>query len=101
MTRDEVIAFAHESDEYLDSGNQPVYAFSFEELQRAFEAVAAHEREACKLACQAVIDAFGGIAEGKFVTDFGKHTHQSMAAGATHCLAAIADRATKEQSHDI
>jgi len=44
MTRDEVIAFAHESDEYLDSGNQ-VYAFSFEELQRAFEAVAAREHE--------------------------------------------------------
>jgi len=46
MTRDEVIALAHESDEYTDEGGQHVYAFAFDELKRAFEAVAAREREA-------------------------------------------------------
>ena len=42
MTRDEVIAFAHEAENYRDK----LFAFSLDELQRAFEAVAAHEREA-------------------------------------------------------
>ena len=47
MTDDQVIAFAHESDECLNKKGCGVYAFSFDELKRAFEAVAAHEREAC------------------------------------------------------
>ena len=51
MTRVDVTTFAHEADEYLDSGNQPVYAFSFDELQRAFEAVAANESEVCAKIC--------------------------------------------------
>lgn len=47
MSRDEVIAFAYESDEFADTSGQHVYAFAFDELKRAFEAVAAREREAC------------------------------------------------------
>ena len=41
MTDDQVIAFAHESDECLNKKGGGVYAFSFDELKRAFEAVAA------------------------------------------------------------
>ena len=32
---------------------------------------------------------FGGVAAGPFATDFGKHTHNAMAAGAENCAAAI------------
>ncbi|WP_294636578.1 hypothetical protein [uncultured Aquabacterium sp.] len=46
--------------------------------------------------CRAVADGFGGLAAGPFCTDFGKHTHQSMAAGALNCAAAIEQ--LKEQS---
>ena len=41
MTNDQVIAFAHESDECLNKKGGGVHAFSFDELKRAFEAVAA------------------------------------------------------------
>ncbi len=41
MTDDQVIAFAHESDERLNKTGCAVYAFSFDELKRAFEAVEA------------------------------------------------------------
>lgn len=34
-------------------------------------------------------EGFGGIAAGPFATDFGKHTHNAMAAGAKNCTAAI------------
>jgi len=47
MNRDEVIALAHEADEYTDENGTHIYAFNFDELKRAFEAVAAREREAC------------------------------------------------------
>jgi len=46
MNRAEVIALAHESDEYTDENGTHIYAFTFDELKRAFEAVAAREREA-------------------------------------------------------
>jgi len=39
--------------------------------------------------CRAVAEGFGGLAAGPFCTDFGKHTHQSMAAGALNCAADI------------
>ena len=55
------------------------------------EAVGA-EREACAKVCEQESNNFGGVAEGPFVTDFGKHTHMSMAAGAQNCAAAIRAR---------
>jgi hypothetical protein len=55
------------------------------------EAVEA-EREACAKVCEQESNNFGGVAEGPFVTDFGKHTHMSMAAGAQNCAAAIRAR---------
>ena len=54
--------------------------------------VAAAEREACAKVCEQVSKDFGGVAEGPFVTDFGKHTHMSMAVGAENCVAAIRAR---------
>lgn len=55
------------------------------------EAVA-KEREACAKVCDDQSKEFGGVAEGPFVTDFGKHTQMSMAAGAENCAAAIRAR---------
>ena len=52
----------------------------------------ASEREECAKVCEEAVAEFGGIAEGKFVTDFGKHTHQSMAAGAMNCAVSIRAR---------
>ena len=50
------------------------------------------ERKECKAACDSVAAGFGGVAEGRFVTVFGKHTHQAMSAGAVNCAAAIEAR---------
>lgn len=50
------------------------------------------EHEACAKVCEEYVKSFGGIAEGPFVTDFGKHTHMSMAAGASNCESAIRAR---------
>jgi hypothetical protein len=50
------------------------------------------EREACAKVCDEESSNLGGVAEGPFVTDFGKHTHMSMAAGAQNCAAAIRAR---------
>jgi hypothetical protein len=59
------------------------------ELERL---VRADEREACAKLCDEESSSLGGVAEGPFVTDFGKHTHMSMAAGAQNCAAAIRAR---------
>ena len=68
----------------------------FEDRSKAlkiFEAlVRADEREACAKVCDEQSNDLGGVAEGPFVTDFGKHTHMSMAAGAQNCAAAIRAR---------
>lgn len=45
-------------------------------------------REA-KEVCEREAEGFGGVAAGPFATDFGKHTHNAMAAGAKNCAAAI------------
>ena len=45
-------------------------------------------REAMEV-CEREAEGFGGIAAGPFATDFGKHTHNAMAAGAKNCPAAI------------
>ena len=50
------------------------------------------ERKACANVCYYQSKEFGGVAEGPFVTDFGKHTQMSMAAGAENCAAAIRAR---------
>jgi len=86
MTRVNVITFAHEADEYLDNGNQ-VYAFSFDELQRAFEAVAAHEREACAKVCD----------EQKRQNIKMFFDDPSLALGAEDCADAIRARATTQK----
>ena len=39
--------------------------------------------------CEKEAESFGGVAAGPFATDFGKHTHNAMAAGAKNCAAAI------------
>jgi hypothetical protein len=46
MTRDEIIDFAHEADKY-NYKDEYFFSFNLNELTRAFEAVSAHEREAC------------------------------------------------------
>ena len=56
------------------------------------EAAVKAEREACAKVCEEQSKELGGVAEGPFVTDFGKHTHMSMAAGAENCAAAIRAR---------
>ncbi len=65
----------------------------FEALVRA-DAIAG-EREACAKVCEQESKDLGGVAEGPFVTDFGKHTHMSMAAGAENCAAAIRSRSSE------
>lgn len=57
---------------------------------KTFEAlVRADEREECAKVCDEESNNFGGVTEGPFVTDFGKHTLMSMASGAQNCAAAI------------
>jgi hypothetical protein len=56
------------------------------------EAAVLAEREACAKVCEEVSNDLGGVAEGPFVTDFGKHTHMSMAAGASNCAVVIRAR---------
>ena len=71
-----------------------------DEIERFAELVAslarayaiADEREACAKVCEQESKELGGVAAGPFVTDFGKHTHMSMAAGAENCAAAIRAR---------
>lgn len=58
------------------------------EIHKAISA----EREACAKVCEEQSKELGGVAEGPFVTDFGKHTHMSMAAGAENCATAIRAR---------
>ena len=58
-------------------------------LEANQQAATLAERERCALACEVIASDFGGVAEGPFVTDFGKHTHQAMAAGAQNCAASI------------
>ena len=60
---------------------------------RRFEAlVRADQWEIDAKVCDEESNDLGGVAEGPFVTDFGKHTHMSMAAGAQNCAAAIRAR---------
>ena len=62
------------------------------EIERFAELVRADERAECAKVCEEQSKELGGVAEGPFVTDFGKHTHMSMAAGAENCAVAIRAR---------
>jgi hypothetical protein len=57
--------------------------------QQSAMAARAQALEDAENECRAVAEGFGGLAAGPFCTDFGKHTHQSMAAGALNCAAVI------------
>lgn len=63
-----------------------------EDLEQFVRELIAAEREACAKVCDDQSKEFGGVAKGPFVTDFGKHTQMSMAAGAENCAAAIRAR---------
>ena len=67
-------------------------AWHDEILERFAEIVRADEREECAKVCEQESKDLGGVAAGPFVTDFGKHTHMSMAAGAENCTIAIRAR---------
>ena len=89
MKHEEIIAMAREAGlSFVPDSNSP--------LVRIVRKAVAKEREACAQVCEGVAEEFGGVAEGPFVTDFGKHTHQSMAAGAMNGAAAIRARGQKE-----
>ena len=87
MNRENIIKLAREAGwQYADDDR------GYEPLWRFAALVADAEREACAKVCEQVSKDFGGVAEGPFVTDFGKHTHMSMAVGAENCVAAIRAR---------
>jgi hypothetical protein len=71
---------------------EPYWTATDDELKEFEALVRADEREACAKLCDEESSSLGGVAEGPFVTDFGKHTHMSMAAGAQNCAAAIRAR---------
>lgn len=95
MTQIEIISMAQIAGFYFqDAGYAPILHTTKDEYsERCFERfanlVAKAEREACAKICEEQSENLGGIAEGPFVTDFGKHTHMSMAAGASNCAAAL------------
>ena len=56
----------------------------------------------CANTARHVAEDLGGVAEGPFVTDFGKHTKNSMAAGAINAAAAIrAKFALSGDAHEV
>jgi len=90
MSRETIIQMAREAGFDLPTDGDD---FDYpQEIERLVHLAVAKEREECAKVCEEAVAEFGGIAEGKFVTDFGKHTHQSMAAGAMNCVAAIRAR---------
>jgi hypothetical protein len=89
----DTIEMAREAGAIHIHGKPKEFAIVGNDNIKAFEAlVRADEREACAKVCDEVAKNYGDVAEGPFVTDFGKHTHMSMAAGARNCLAAIRAR---------
>ena len=93
MTRDDVLEFAHEADEYSDKGKD-VFAFNIAELTRAFEAVAAHEREACAYQCHQITMA--SLYDHDSEDDF----YSGKAQGAIDCAHAIRARSQGGASHE-
>ena len=58
-------------------------------IEDAYTAGRAQGLREAREACGKEAENFGGVAAGPFATDFGKHTHNAMAAGAKNCAAAI------------
>lgn len=58
-------------------------------IEAATEAGRAQGLREAREVCEKEAENFGGVAAGPFATDFGKHTHNAMAAGAKNCAAAI------------
>jgi hypothetical protein len=92
-----VIEMAIEAGLPFDSEEHPEIWMPYmnvgrEEIERFAELVRADERSECAKVCEQESKELGGVAAGPFVTDFGKHTHMSMAAGAENCAAAIRAR---------
>jgi hypothetical protein len=63
-------------------------AVSIRALNARYNFTALVLEEAARV-CDEVSKEHGGVAEGPFVTDFGKHTHNAMAAGAQNAGAAV------------
>ena len=96
-TREQVIQMAADAGfvgygEDMGEYSIPAPAF-ITRLERVIEAALTAGRDQglreAKEVCEREAEGFGGIAAGPFATDFGKHTHNSMAAGAKNCAAAI------------
>lgn len=89
MTHEEIIAMAKEAGlSFVPEANSP--------LVRIVRKAVAKEREACAQVCDVERQDFGGVAAGPMTTDAGKRVHESMAAGAATCAAAIRARGTRE-----
>ena len=58
-------------------------------IRAAFLASRAQALEDAASRCRSVAEGFRGLAAGPSCTEFCKHTHQSMAAGALNCAADI------------
>jgi hypothetical protein len=89
MTRDKIDQLAKlaniDLENHVSLSREPVWIATPDELER-FAALLLEEAARC---CDEVSQELGGVAEGPFVTDFGKHTHNAMAAGAQNAAAAV------------
>ena len=94
MTQDETKTMAFQAGFY--DGREDLFWVGSDGLARFASLVAAKEREACALVCDAERQGFGGVAAGPMTTDAGKRVHEAMAAGAATCAAAIRARGQKE-----
>ena len=92
MNQAEIIAMATEAglNSYRIAPGEVVAVW-----ERFAALVAANEREACALVCDAERQDFGGVAAGPMTTDAGKRVYEAMAAGAATCAAAIRARGQK------
>ena len=94
-TREQVIEWAEEAGaiQLHKEGWDTVIQGGIGDMQRfavlAMEAGRDQGLREAKEVCEREAEGFGGIAAGPFATDFGKHTHNAMAAGAKNCAAAI------------
>ena len=96
MTQDEIMEMAREARSMARLPWNGEWIFrSKKELMAFASLVAAKERDACALVCDAERQDFGGVAAGPMATDAGKRVHEAMAAGAATCAAAIRARASK------
>ena len=99
-TREQVIEWAKEAGLSFEDGwifrtskrrslPEPEIDAFVAAMNAAYAAGRAQGLREAKEVCEREAKGFGGIAAGPFSTDFGKHTHNAMAAGAKNCAAAI------------